>query len=211
MHILVVGASQGCGALSVKEALTRGHSVTAMSRHPEKLSLSHDALTRYPGDFHQRDSVENAVKGHDAVIITASVSKLSDFKMNPDYFSLGTKYVIEAMKENGVQKLIVLSAFGTGESRRLMGFIEKKLVVSWLLRRPFEDHERQEQLVKESGLDWTIARPTRLTDGPGRKRYKAETEMERVPSTISRADVADFMIDAVENDTWLRRAVQLGG
>jgi uncharacterized protein YbjT (DUF2867 family) len=211
MRILVVGASRGCGALSVKEALARGHSVTAMARHPEKLPLSDDALTRYEGDFHRRASVEAVVKGHDAVIITASVSRLSDFKRNLNYFSLGTRYVIEAMRESGVRRLVVLSALGTGESRRLMGFVTERLVVSWLLRRPFEDHERQEKLVMESGLDWTIARPGRLTDGPGRRQYEAKTEIEKVPASISRADVADFMINAVEEDTWLGQAVQLGG
>ena len=67
------------------------------------------------------------------------------------------------------------------------------------------------KLVRESGLDWVIARPGRLTDGPARRRYVKKTAVEPVPGKISRADVADFLVTAIEVDTWLREAVQLGG
>jgi uncharacterized protein YbjT (DUF2867 family) len=211
MRIVVIGASQGTGALAVRTALERGHSVTAFARSPEKLVLEHPKLTRLKGDFHQRSSVDEAVRGQDAVIVTASSTSLKGFKENPNYFSQGTAYAIEAMKAQGVRKLSVLSALGTGESRRLANFIVDKLVISFLLKAPFEDHERQEQLVRDSGLDWVIARPGRLTNGPARKRYVKKTAIEKVPSSISRADVADFLVEAVEVDTWVRQAVQLGG
>ncbi|WP_164001767.1 NAD(P)-dependent oxidoreductase [Pyxidicoccus caerfyrddinensis] len=211
MRIVVIGASQGTGALAVRTALERGHSVTAFARSPEKLVLEHPKLTRLKGDFHQRSSVDEAVRGQDAVIVTASSTSLKGFKENPNYFSQGTAYVIEAMKAQGIRRLSVLSALGTGESRRLANFIVDKLVISFLLKAPFEDHERQERLVRDSGLDWVIARPGRLTNGPARKRYVKKTAIEKVPSSISRADVADFLVEAVEADTWVRQAVQLGG
>jgi uncharacterized protein YbjT (DUF2867 family) len=211
MRIVVIGASQGTGALAVRTALERGHSVTAFARSPEKLVLEHPKLTRLKGDFHQRSSVEEAVRGQDAVIVTASSTSLKGFKENPNYFSQGTAYAIEAMKAQGVRRLSVLSALGTGESRRLANFIVDRLVISFLLKVPFEDHERQERLVRDSGLDWVIARPGRLTNGPARKRYVKKTAIEKVPSSISRADVADFLVEAVEGDTWVRQAVQLGG
>ena len=74
MKILVLGASQGTGALCVKAALAKGHSVTAFSRTPEKLDVTHPALTKVAGDFHDAASVRSAVAGHDAVIICASPS-----------------------------------------------------------------------------------------------------------------------------------------
>ncbi len=211
MRILVVGASQGTGALAVEEALKRGHLVTAFARSPQRLTLDNANLTRSSGDFHDLASVQSAVPGHDAVIITASATKLSAFKDHPNYFSLGTRHVIQAMKEHGVKRLIVLSAWGTGESVKLTNFLVRKLVISWILKAPFEDHERQEQLVRDSGLEWVIARPTRLTNGPARKQYQKMSALEPVPSSIARADVADFLIEAVETDQWLRQAVQLGG
>jgi len=211
MRILVVGASQGTGALAVEEALKRGHLVTAFARNPQRLSLDNPNLTRSSGNFHELASVQSAVPGHDAVIITESATSLRAFKETPNYFSLGTGYVIEAMKAHGVKRLVVLSALGTGESAKLMNVILRTLVIGWLLKIPFEDHVRQEQLTRDSGLDWVIARPTRLTNGLARKQYQKKSALEPVPNAISRADVADFLLEAVETDQWLHQAVQLGG
>jgi uncharacterized protein YbjT (DUF2867 family) len=211
MKILVLGASQGTGAAAVKIALERGHEVTAFARNLDKLEAASALLRRQKGDFHDPASVDAAVRGHDAVIVTASATSLKAFKERPTYFSEGTAHAIAAMKAHGVRRLVILSAFGTGESRKLAGFLLDKLVISFLLKRPFEDHERQEKLVQESGLDWVIARPGRLTNGPMRGRYVAKAELEAVPSSISRADVADFLVKASEVDTWVHKAVQLGG
>ncbi|RKH60315.1 SDR family oxidoreductase [Corallococcus llansteffanensis] len=211
MRIVVIGASQGTGALAVRTALDRGHAVTAFARSPEKLVLEHPKLTRLKGDFHQRASVEEAVRGHDAVIVTASATQLKAFKENPNYFSQGTGFVIDAMKAHGVRKLSVLSALGTGDSKSMANFLVRTLVISFILKLPFEDHDRQERLVRDSGLDWVIARPGRLTNGPARRQYVKKTQGEAVPSSISRADVADFLVEAVEVDTWVKQTVHLGG
>ena len=211
MRILIIGASQGTGAEAAKNALERGHAVTVFARSPQKLKLEHEHLTRTQGDFHQADSVAKAVPGHDAVIVTASAITFKAFKENPNYFSQGTRYTIDAMKAHGVKRLSVLSALGTGESRKLMGWFLDTVMISWLLKVPFQDHERQERLVMDSGLDWVIARPGRLTDGPARKSYVTEIEVKPVPKSISRADVADFLVRAATEDRWLRHAVQLGG
>lgn len=211
MKILVIGASQGTGALAVEAALARGHQVTAFARSPAKLALDHPKLDKVRGDFHQQASVEGAVRGHDAVIVTASATSLAGFKENPRYFSQGTAYVIEAMKANDVRRLVVLSALGVGESRALSPFLVRKLLIGFILKLPFEDHERQEQMTRESGLDWVIVRPGRLTDGPARKQYVKKTAIEKVPSSISRADVADFLVEAAESERWVRQAVQIGG
>src|ERR1700712_1769681 len=113
MKIFVIGASKGTGALAVAEACARGHQVTAFARSPEKLRFNHAGLTRLRGDFHDAASVSAAVPGHDAVIVTASPTSMKRFKDNPDYFSQGTRYVIDAMKGNGVARLVVLNALGT--------------------------------------------------------------------------------------------------
>src|ERR1700712_4343933 len=119
MKILVVGASKGTGALTVKAALERGHEVTAFARSPENLQLTHEKLTRLKGDFHDRASVDAAVRGHATVIVTASSTTLKGFKQDPTFFSRGTGYVIDAMKTHGVERLVVLTALGVGESRKL--------------------------------------------------------------------------------------------
>ncbi len=211
MNILVVGASQGTGALAVGAALAKGHHVSAFARSPQKLVLEHPKLRRIVGDFHQPASVDAAVPGHDAVIVTASATSLSSFKGNPRYFSQGTAYVIDAMTRAGVKRLSVLSALGTGESAPLLNPLVRLLGPNLFLRVPFEDHQRQEALVRNSGLEWIVARPGRLTNGPARHRYVAKTGLEKVPGSIARADVAEFLVEACVQATWIGQAVQLGG
>lgn len=211
MKILVIGASQGTGALAVRAALERGHSVTAFARSPDKLALEHPQLGKVAGDFHDATSVVAAVAGHDAVIVTASATRLRAFKEDPRYFSRGTGFVVDAMKKHGAKRLVVLSALGVGESRVLMPAVLRLVMLRLLLKVPFEDHERQEDLVRSSHLEWVIARPSRLTDGAARKRYVKEPRIVRVPMSIARADVADFLVEACEAAAWVGKAVQLGG
>jgi len=211
VKILIIGASKGTGALAVEAALARGHQVTAFARSPQNLKLEHGGLTRFKGNFHDPASVEAAVKGHDAVIITAAPTTLKALRESPTFFSLGTGYVIEAMKKHGSRRLVVLSALGVGDSRPLFNWLMQKLIIDWVLKTPYRDHDVQEQQARNSGLDWVIARPSRLTNGPARKRYVKQPALEKVPGSISRADVADFLVEAAEQDTWLHKAVQLGG
>jgi uncharacterized protein YbjT (DUF2867 family) len=211
LKLLVVGASQGTGALCVKSALAKGHSVSAFSRTPAKLEVTHPALTKVAGDFHDAASVHSAVAGHDAVIISASPTSLGTIKEKPDYFSRGTKYCIDAMKEQGVKRLVVLTAHGVGDSEPAASWFQRKLLIGGLLKGFFRDHDVQERMTHESGLDFVIARPTRLTNGKAKGKYVRTAEVIRVPSTISRADVADFMVEACESPTWVGKAVHLGG
>lgn len=215
MRILVIGASQGTGALVVKAALARGDSVTAFARSPEKLDLlglDKDAkLTRLKGDFHDPQSVEDAVAGHDAVVITAGLSSRKAFQSNPTFFSRGTGYVIGAMKKQGVKRLVVLSALGVAESRGAFGFLLRALLVDGLLGHVMRDHTNEDALVRASGLDWVLARPSRLTDGPAKGHFVKTTGLKKIPGSISRADVADFLVEATSSSEWVRKAVHLGG
>ena len=211
MKILVIGASRGTGALCVKAALAKGHSVTAFSRTPSKLDVSHPALTKIAGDFHDSASVRGVMPGNDAVIICASPSKLGTIKEIPDYFSRGTKYCIDAMKEHGVKRLVILSAHGVGESKPAASWFQRTFLIDGLLKGFFRDHDVQELLAQESGLDFVIARPMRLTNCTARGVYVRTTELVSVPATISRADVADFLIEACESTELVGKRVQLGG
>ncbi len=210
LRLLVVGASQGTGALTVSAALARGHQVTAFSRSPEKLTIEHASLTRRAGSFHDAAAVDAAVAGHDAVIITAHAS-LAGFKENPTYVSSGIALVIEAMKRHRVPRLVVVSALGTGDSRVLLGWFIRTVLKDGLLKLPSQEHERKEVLTRASGLEWVIARPGRLTNGPPRGRYVKQAELAPVPGAIARADVADFLVTAADSDAWVGKAVQLGG
>ncbi len=211
MNILILGASQGTGAVCVQAALVKGHTVTAFARTPAKLELTHPRLTKVAGDFHNEASVRTTVKGHDAVILCVSSTSLKGFKEKPDYFSEGTKYCIDAMQEFGVKRLVVLSAHGVGDSYHAASWFQRTFMIGMLIKYAFLDHDVQERLVRESGLDYVIARPTRLTNGKAKGRYTRTTELVRVPESISRADLADFLVDSCESPTFVGRSVELGG
>ena len=211
MNILILGASRGTGALCVKAALAKGHAVTAFSRTPAKLEVTNPALTKVAGDFHDAAAVRRAVAGHDAVIVCASPGSLGTIKEKPDYFSRGTKYCIDAMKELGSRRLVVLSAHGVGDSKPVQSWFQRTFLIDRLLKGFFRDHDVQERLTRESGLDFVIVRPTRLTNGKAKGKYVRTTELVSVPQSISRADVADFLVEACESTTWVGKSVHLGG
>ena len=211
LKILVLGASQGTGALCVRAALVAGHTVTAFARTPAKLDLTHPRLTKVAGDFHDADSVRAAVPDHDAVIICVSSTSLKGFEEKPDYFSSGTKFCIEAMKEAGIKRLVVLSAHGVGDSYDAASWFQRKFMIGWLIRFAFRDHAVQERLVRESGLAFVIARPTRLTNGKATGNYKRLPEPVPVPESISRADLANFLVESCSSPVFVGKAVELGG
>lgn len=211
MKVLVLGGSQGTGALCVKTALAAGHSVTAFARTPSKLDLTHAQLTKVTGDFHDAASVRAAVKDHDAVIICASSTSLKGFKKKPDYFSRGTRFCIDAMKEHGVKRLVVLSAHGVGDSFPAASWFQRTFMIGALLKDWFRDHDVQERMTRESGLDFVIARPTRLTNGKANGTYTRTAERVPVPSSISRADVAAFLVESCRSQAFVGKAVELGG
>ena len=155
-------------------------------------------------------AVDAAVAGQEAVIITVNASA-GGFKDNATYVSSGVALVIEAMKRHGVPRLVLVSALGTGDSRPLLGWLVRTLLKDGLLKLPSQEHERKEALTRASGLAWVIARPGRLTNGPARGRFVAQSEIAPVPGSIARADVAEFLVTAAETDTWVGKAVQLGG
>ena len=119
----------------------------------------------------------------------------------------GTRNIVQAMEKAGVRRLICQSSLGVGDSRANLGVLSKYVIVPVFLRHAFADHERQEAVVKESTLDWTIARPPHLKDGPrtGTYRQGFPTTDKGIQGKISRADVADFMLKQLTSDTYLHQ------
>ena len=207
MKTIVFGATGTIGALAVKNLLNEGHQVTAFARKPEKLAISHPQLTLVSGDALNEKDVARAIEGHDAVIVTlgAGMSRKSMVR------SEGTMNVIHGMQKHGVSRLICQSTLGAHESWDNLNFFWKRIMFGALLRPVFKDHELQEQLVRASGLDWTIVRPGAFADGPATGAYKeAFGPSERNLSLkIARADIAAFLARQLKDLRYARRAVAI--
>ena len=121
--------------------------------------------------------------------------------------SEGTRNIVQAMEKHGVRRLICESSLGVADSRGRLGILYNLLVVPLLLRGMFADKAAQEGIIKASGLDWVIVRPTSLTNGPHKGAYRAGLDIGHWlrPTRISRADVADFMLKQLSDDTYLQK------
>ena len=202
MKLLVIGATSGIGLLTVKEALARGHEVRAMGRSAAAMGIDDPKLERFPGDALDAGDVARALDGVDAVIqalgITESVKMLWE---EVTLFSGATRILIPAMKEAGIARLLVVTGFGAGRSSKAMSAIER-LGHRAILGKPYADKDRQEAMVMDSGLDWTIVRPVILTNNRGTGRYRVLKDPETWRNgLIPRADVAHYLVRAAEAGT----------
>ena len=209
MQLLILGATGGTGKQAVEQALQRGHFVTAFVRDPAKLDSKHPNLTVVTGDVLKPDTLLPAVRRQGAVICSLG----NGLGKDDHTVSEGTQHLIDAMNEAGVRRLLVVSSFGVGDSYAGAS-LSSKLIVNTLLKNPIADKEIQERAVRESGLDWLIVRPTRLTDDAATGTYTVEEHIKfsafAMPR-IARADVAAFLLDQLDNDSWLGKAVTITG
>jgi putative NADH-flavin reductase len=203
MRLLIFGATGGTGRELVEQALDQGHQVAAFARNPAKIDDIQNAnLEVVRGDVLDETVVEGAVAGQGVVLSTIGASA-GRSTLRED----GTRNIVKAMAKTGVRRLISLSSLGVGDSRGNLTFFTKHIVVDVFLRHAFADHERQEAVVRQSSLDWIIVRPPHLKDGPrtGVYRHGFPTTDTTIRGVISRADVADFMLGQLTDDTYLHR------
>ena len=202
LRLAVIGATGTIGREIVAQALDAGHAVTALVRTPSKLEIEHPDLTVIEGSALSVDSVTEAVRGHDAVLLTMGGGLRGTTRSD------GTRATIRAMQATGVRRLICQTTLGAGDSRANLNLWWKYVMFGLLLRGAYRDHHVQEDLVRASGLDWTIIRPAAFTDGErtGEYRHGFGPGATGLTLTISRKDVADFMLSQLGSDAYLHQA-----
>jgi len=199
MKVLIFGATGTVGRELVTQALEMGDTVTAFARDPSKLETKHPSLEIFEGDVMDSALVDRAVVGHDAVLVALGAGIKGKVR------STGTHNIIQAMQRNGVRRLVCLSTLGVGDSRVHMNFYWKYIMFGMLLRGAFADHVSQEEHVIRSELDWTIVRPAAYTDGEhtGNYRHGFPATAKELKLKISRADVADFVLTQLADDSYV--------
>ena len=206
MKILVIGASGGTGREIVKQALQAGHQVTAFVRKPP--AVADEILARANlaiGDALNLNQIRSALAGHDAVADSLGSSMSGPFK-EVHLFSESTKVLIEAMIAENVRRLVCVTGIGAGDSQGHGGFLYDQVIQPVLLRGVYEDKDRQEQLIEASGLEWIIVRPAMLTNGESVGQTYATTDLALVHGgSITRADVAAFVVAQMTSDEWLHK------
>lgn len=205
MKLIVFGATGTVGRLFVARGLQQGHEVTAFARNPHALDIDHPRLAFVAGDALDPDAVSSAIAGHDAVVVTLGAGMSRNSKVR----SQGTRNIIAGMQAHGARRLICQSTLGAHKSWGNLNFFWKRIMFGLFLRPVFLDHQVQETLVRESGLDWTLVRPSAFTDGPatGSFRHGFGATEPGLKLKISRADVAEFLVSQLKDATYLHRAV----
>lgn len=215
MNIVIFGATGATGRCLLEQALDEGYIVTAFARNPLALPTRHARLTFVTGDVFQKAPVEEAVADQDAVLCAIGGHDrlrvaLSGHPRQPGLCTIGTRNILEAMKKYGVFRFICLSAWGIGESFDRLPFVFKHIILPLLMKEEYEDKEAQEQLIRQSHLDWTIVRPSRLTNGPRTGRYRMQSSLEfSWQSHISRADVADSLLRQLTDSTSRQKCLEV--
>jgi putative NADH-flavin reductase len=205
VRVTVFGATGGIGRQVVDRALAAGHEVHALVRDPSKLTLPDVSVTT--GDLADGQAIDRAVEGSDAVIwaVGATQNKADQVEL----FETAARELVAAMKRHGVRRLVALSGAGItldGERKPIRGRLMSGLV-RLLIRHVVESKRREYLVFRESGLDWTLVRPPRVVEGGPTGHLVASSTL--VGARVTWADLAAFMVDQLDDRTYIGRAPYL--
>jgi len=203
-RIVVFGATGPTGRQVVELGERRGHKMTAFVRSPDKAQFP-ASVDLVQGDAFDQEAVSAAIVGKDVVIVVLGPPSVGFTKVGSE----GTRNVVDAMQRAGIRRLIVQTGHGVGDSFRRSGPFQQ-LMYRTFLKQNYGDKLVQENLVRASELDWTIIRPTVLTNGKPRESIKADENMRTwlLPS-VPRANVAAFILDLIEDNSKIRKVLSV--
>jgi putative NADH-flavin reductase len=206
MKILVFGASGGTGQELVRQGLAAGHKVSAFVRNPASFPAT-PGLQVIQGDVFDPEQVAAATHGQDAIFTALGARTLGPNDLLPK----SSANIIAGMKRHDARRLIVLGAAGAyrdaGEHATPFRRFLLRLLKHTLLKYPFRNSATQQRQVEESGLDYTVVLPPRLTNGAALGKYRVEADgLPTRGDTLSRADLAEFMLKQLSDPTWIRKA-----
>jgi putative NADH-flavin reductase len=196
VKLLVLGGTGGTGRHVVTQALDTGHDVTVLARDRARVGVQHERLRLVDGDVKNTAALVDAMRGQDAVI--SAIGRGKSFK-SENLIAESVPVIVAAMQSHGIKRLLFTSAIGVGDTFRDAS-LPMKIFARTLLRGIYADKIIGDEMIRKSGLDWTIVQPVGLTDGPLTKRYRVG---EHLPlsglASISRADTAHFIVDRIND------------
>lgn len=208
MKLIVFGAAGGTGKQVIEQALAAGHQVTGVVRHPAAFPFQHPQLSVRPGDVLQPVDFKDFLAGADAVI-----SCLGSRGGKPTtVYSEGIRNIAQAMRQVGVTRLLCLSSVGVVIPPRssLLVKLITKYILWTLFPHLYEDMRQMEAWLRESDLNWTVVRPPRLINAKSTGHYRTTiNEPIRNPSSISRADLAHYVLNHLSDEKTERAWVEI--
>ena len=203
MKIIIFGASRGVGWHAVKQALDRGHLVTAFVRSPDKFEVKHANLRVCRGDAMDAVTVENAIAGQEAVISALGPTRPPVAHM----MEASAKNIVAGMKKHGVRRLISTTGAGIRQPEDQPQLIDHLigLLLNLMAKEVVRDSAENVHVIQASDLDWTVVRFPRLMDGEHTGKYRVGFVSKESGTQISRADAADFVLKELTEQNWLKK------
>lgn len=204
-RVLLIGATGRTGQEILPRLLAAGHTVTALVRRPEAVTIEDERLTVVSGGVRDPSIVDRSVRGQDAVVCAFGPRSLG----KDDIQEVLMRNLVASMTKHGVKRLVNLSAWGADDTVRPHGLIQF-LLQKGLLRNVFADKRRGERLLFAAGIDYVNVCPGRLLNRPARGNVKASIDGRGIKAVMTRADLAQWIVEQLTNDAWLRRCPIIG-
>ncbi len=209
MKITVFGATGRTGRPLVRQALDEGYEVRAFVRDPSKVEIEHENLELVRGNVQNAEDVERAVAGSDAVLSVLGHTPSSQ----DDILEVAARHIVAAMEKHGVRRLVTLTGAGVSDPRDEPKLWNKLMnsLLKLISGKVLEDSERHVEIVRNSDLSWVIVRVPMLTEGPHTGEYQVGYVGGDMSPRISRADVADFMLNQLHSGAYVHEAPVISG
>ncbi|MEM6892123.1 MAG: NAD(P)H-binding protein [Bacteroidota bacterium] len=212
MRILLLGATGRTGKWVLKAALEKGHSVHCLSRNSSRITQQ-DGLTIFEGNPTHSADLQKAMEGCEAIISVLNISRTSDFpwarlRTPKTLLSDTMSLVVSSTKELGIKRIAICSAWGVAESKKDIPKWFKWFIDNSNIGVAYADHERQENILSQSPLDWTIVRPVGLSNSQRTQTIQESFDNHPKPGMlISRKSVGHYLVDSLENKTLVQKKV----
>lgn len=199
MNILLLGATGRTGKYVLDQALEQGYHVSCLVRNQERL-IPQKNLSIFEGDPRNTIELQSAMQGCQAIISVLNISRTSDFPWSPlrtpkTFLSDTMSALIDVATSNNIDRIILCSAWGVGDSRKDIPFWFRWTIDYSNIKHAYLDHERQEEMLKQSNLNYTIVRPVGLTNFNQNQSVKeSESNSSKPNLLISRKAVANYMV-----------------
>lgn len=206
MKLAIIGGTGKTGKELLKQGLETGHHITALVRNPKKVKIVHPNLTILQGNVLKPEDLENIFKGKDAVLSALGHKRF----LGPSHIlSKGTENILPAMKTANVSRFICITSMGINDNQFKLGLYYTLFVIPFIVFFYFRDKAKQERLIMESDINWTVVRPGQMTNGKKRTRYRVGEKLGSYILTlmISRADVAHFMLEQLATSDYSKKAI----
>ncbi|MEM8926974.1 MAG: NAD(P)H-binding protein [Bacteroidota bacterium] len=212
MKTLLLGATGRTGNLVLEAALGKGYEVSCLVRDAKTIQPQ-KGVAVHEGNPMNKADLERAIKGCDAIINVLNVSRKSDFPWSPlrspkNLISATIAQVVEIAERTKIKRIVTCSAWGARETKKDIPLWFRTLIERSNIGVAYADHERQEDLLEKSSMDWTIVRPVGLTNS--KNHQKVLESFYNVPKpnlTISRNTLAKYLVNCIEKEDLIHKKV----